>query len=152
MDCKVYLFSGHIWTQSAGDKFIAGRKLSGTVGSARSEWMKRLIICLWLSNTGHCLGAESDLPCDNLNDPNSLSTLCGFSKPEDVQFIASKSVVIVSEQGWKQPNSGGYISIVDVDGRAGRLGTRHALWPPAKVEPSHGKLIGDPSCVIAPVE
>jgi hypothetical protein len=104
-----------------------------------------------LSYAGHCLAAEPDLPCDNLNDPNSLSTLCGFAKPEDVQFIASKSAVIVSEQGWKQPDSGGFISIVDVDGRAGRLGTRHALWPPAKVEPSHRKLIGDPSCVIAPV-
>src|SRR5215831_17590142 len=114
--------------------------------------MKRLIMCAWLSYAVHCLGAESDLPCSNVNDPNALSTLCGFTKPEDVQFIASKSAVIVSEQGWKQPDSGGFISIVDVEGRTGRLGTRHVLWPPAKLEPSHGKLIGDPSCVNAPVE
>jgi hypothetical protein len=52
---------------------------------------------------------EADLPCERIDNPTGLSTLCGFAKPEDLQFVRSRSAVIVSEQGWKAPISGGSI-------------------------------------------
>ena len=61
-------------------------------------------------------GDEADLPCQDVDDPVGLSTRCGFAKPEDLQFIPSRSVVIVSEQGdakrW---------SVAEIDPRKGTV-------------------------------
>jgi hypothetical protein len=95
--------------------------------------------------------AEADLPCESVDNPSGLSTLCGFAKPEDLQFIRSRSVVIVSEQGWKAPISGGSISIVDVNTKAVRLGRKRTAWPAASATISR-KLIGDPDCKAPPTE
>lgn len=96
-------------------------------------------------------GAESDLPCESIDNPTGLSTLCGFAKPEDLEFIRSRSVVIVSEQGWKAPVSGGSISIVEVETRAVRFGRKRTVWPAASATISH-KLVGDRGCKAPPTE
>jgi hypothetical protein len=93
--------------------------------------------------------ADADVPCANVNDPAGLSTLCGFAKPEDLQFVRSRSVVIVSEQGWKAPDSGGSISIVDIDTKAVRFGQKRTVWPAADATVS-AKLIGDSACTTPP--
>ena len=69
--------------------------------------MNRLTLCGLLIATRVGIAAEADLPCENIDDPAGLSTLCGFAKPEDLQFVRSRSIVVVSEQGWKAPASGG---------------------------------------------
>src|SRR5262245_15194021 len=94
---------------------------------------------------GVCAGAEA---CKDVLDPDGLSTLCGFAKPEDVQFIRSRAGVIVSEQGWKAPESGGSISFVPVDARSVRLREKRVLWP--RDGAKRGRLIGDPSCTEPP--
>ena len=96
-------------------------------------------------------GAESDLPCKSIDNSTGLSTLCGFAKPEDLQFIRSRSAVIVSEQGWKAPISGGSISIVDVDTRSIRLSRKRTVWPAASATISR-KLVGDPDCKAPPTD
>ena len=109
----------------------------------------KLWTCLLLIASPIGIAAEADLPCLAIDDPAGLSTLCGFAKPEDLQFVRSRSVVIVSEQGWKAPASGGSISIVDVDTKAVRLGKRRTAWPAASATVSR-KLIGDPACKTPP--
>ncbi|HTJ20537.1 MAG TPA: SMP-30/gluconolactonase/LRE family protein [Steroidobacteraceae bacterium] len=94
---------------------------------------------------------EADLPCERIDNPTGLSTLCGFAKPEDLQFVRSRSAVIVSEQGWKAPISGGSISIVDVDTRAVRLGRKRTVWAAGSATISR-KLVGDPECKAPPTE
>jgi len=111
--------------------------------------MKLWTSCLLLIASPIGIAAEADLPCRAIEDPAGLSTLCGFAKPEDLQFVRSRSVVIVSEQGWKAPASGGSISIVDVDTTAVRLGKRRTAWPAASATVST-KLIGDPACKTPP--
>ena len=111
--------------------------------------MKLWTSCLLLIASPIGIAAEADLPCRAIEDPAGLSTLCGFAKPEDLQFVRSRSVVIVSEQGWKAPASGGSISIVDVDTKAVRLGKRRTAWPAASATVST-KLIGDPACKTPP--
>jgi hypothetical protein len=96
-------------------------------------------------------GAEADLPCESVDNPTGLSTLCGFAKPEDLQFIRSRSAVIVSEQGWKAPVSGGSISIVDVDTRAVQLGRKRTVWPADSATISR-TLVGDPECKAPPTD
>jgi hypothetical protein len=59
--------------------------------------------------------------------------------------------VIVSEQGWKAPISGGSISIVDVDTRAVRLVRKRTVWPAASATVS-SKLVGDPECKAPPTD
>ena len=111
--------------------------------------MKRSTSCLVLLAACRIgIAAETDLPCENIENPAGLSTLCGFAKPEDLQFVRSRSIVIVSEQGWKAPASGGSISIVDVDTKAVRLGKKRTLWPAASASVSN-KLVGDPECKTA---
>src|SRR4030095_13103688 len=107
--------------------------------------MKRWIPCLLLIASPIGIAAEADLPCQDIDDPAGLSTLCGFAKPEDLQFVRSRSVVIVSEQGWKAPASGGSISIVDIDGNAVRFRQKRTVWPAADATVS-AKLIGDTEC------
>jgi len=96
-------------------------------------------------------GAEADLPCESLDNPTGLSTLCGFAKPEDLQFVRSRSAVIVSEQGWKAPISGGSISIVHVDTRAVRLGKKRTVWPAVSATISR-TLVGDLECRAPPTD
>lgn len=111
--------------------------------------MKQLALFLVLFTFGVAFGAEADLPCLDVSDPAGLSTLCGFAKPQDLQFIPSRSVVIVSEQGWKSPMSGGSISIVDGDTKNIRLGKKRTIWPAASATVST-ELIGDPQCKAPP--
>jgi len=110
-----------------------------------------LFLLLFACRVVAVAAAEADLPCERLDNPGGLSTLCGFAKPEDLQFIRSRSAVVVSEQGWKAPISGGSISVVDVDTRAVRLGKKRAVWPAASATISR-KLIGDPDCKAPPTE
>src|SRR4026209_1349668 len=107
--------------------------------------MKLWTSCLLLIASPIGIAAEADLPCRAIEDPAGLSTLCGFAKPEDLQFVRSRSAVIVSEQGWKAPISGGSISIVDVDTRAVRLGRKRTVWAAGSATISR-KLVGDPEC------
>jgi hypothetical protein len=121
-----------------------GRLLGGNV--------QELTACaILIACGGIACGAEPDLPCGSIDNPAGLSTLCGFAKPEDVQFIRSKSVVIVSEQGWQAPRSGGSISVVGVDAKTLRLTKKTTLWPNANAK-STLKLLGDPSCREPPME
>jgi hypothetical protein len=105
-----------------------------------------LLLLAWSSGSP---AAESKVPCQDVSDPGGLSTLCGFAKPEDVQFIPSKGVVIVSEQGWKAPKEGGAISVVEVAIRPAQLGKRRALWPSSSTT-RPVKLRGDPECITPP--
>lgn len=114
--------------------------------------MQRLTSCLLLIACWRVsVAAEADPPCENVDDPAGLSTLCGFAKPEDLQFVRSRSVVIVSEQGWKAPASGGSISIVDVDTKGVRLGKRRTVWPAANATISRN-LLGTADCKTPPID
>jgi hypothetical protein len=113
--------------------------------------MKQPALFLLLFACRAAFGAEADLPCERVDNPSGLSTLCGFAKPEDLQFIRSRSAVIVSEQGWKSPISGGSISIGDVDTKAVRLGKKRTVWPADSAATSR-KLIGDANCKAPPTE
>jgi hypothetical protein len=114
--------------------------------------MKQTVLFLVLfASRAVAFGAEADLPCETLDNASGLSTLCGFAKPEDLQFIRSRSAVIVSEQGWKAPISGGSISIVEVDTKAVRLGKKRTVWPAASATVS-SKLVGDPECKAPPAD
>jgi hypothetical protein len=134
------------------DRIQCGRDERRVRWQSPEKKMKQpaLILVLFACGTV-AFGAEPDLPCESIDNPSGLSTLCGFAKPEDLQFIRSRSAVIVSEQGWKAPISGGSISIVDVDSKAVRLGNKRAVWPAASATIAR-RLIGDPHCKAPPTD
>jgi hypothetical protein len=96
------------------------------------------------------LAADGAATCQNVIDPAALSTSCGFAKPEDVQFVSSLSLLLVSEQGWQAPDGGGAISSVPVDTQALRLGAKRKLWPSVPTHPK--QLIGAADCTAPPTE
>src|SRR5262245_57048610 len=107
--------------------------------------MRIAALLLVIAGCDSVTAAEQNLPCTSRDDPISLSTLCGCANAQDVQFIRSRSVAIVSEMGWRTPESGGAISVVDVDTQAVRLGGRRTLWPASSASVSKDRL-GDPQC------
>src|SRR5678816_3314699 len=112
------------------DRIQCGRDKRRVCWQSPEKKMKQpALILLLFAYRALAFGAEADLPCERIDNPTGLSTLCGFAKPEDLQFIRSRSAVIVSEQGWKAPISGGSISIVDVDTRSIRLSRKRTVWP-----------------------
>jgi hypothetical protein len=119
---------------------------------------RRIVVCCTIISNALLMGKTLAADCQ-LSTDAAMSVSCGFAKPEDVQFIPSRSLVIVSEQGWKSPESGGAISSVAVDKRHGASPIRRQLWPPptaaVPIEPkhqrnSHVRVVGDAKCSSPP--
>src|SRR5215831_10997875 len=130
---------------------VRRRKL---VLGAPTRELRRRAFC-WLAAISMTPSLDLAATCEVVADA-SMAVQCGFAKPEDVQFIPSKSIVIVSEQGWKAPESGGIVSASTVDANR-RLKSKRQLWPRAVdgiERTEHPKaaatLLGDPSCMTPP--
>jgi hypothetical protein len=94
-------------------------------------------------------GSPPERPCTDAVPPAAIATLCGFAKPEDVAWIASRNVLLVSEMGLAAPSSGGALSAVDAAPAA--LGARRVLWPRGPAGPPvEEPRLGDPTCETPP--
>ena len=90
-------------------------------------------------------GARPERPCSEATGPHGIATVCGFAKPEDVVWIETANVLLVSEMGWDAPSGGGAISAVDA------AGVRRVLWPDVSAPGRGEPLLGDPACTAPPV-
>lgn len=73
----------------------------------------------------------------------------GFTKPEDVELVPARSLLLVSEMGAGAPRSGGALSAVSWSAERGAHGTPRRLWPSGDAL-APARAVGDPACAKPP--
>ena len=90
--------------------------------------------------TGHFTRARSsDLRCSG--------TICGFRNPEDIEFVETAGLLLVSNMRFDGPvEDGGFLAALEVSS-----GTVTRLWPsPSGQLAAPEPTLGDPSCTTPP--
>jgi SMP-30/Gluconolactonase/LRE-like region len=95
-------------------------------------------------------GAEPRPPCTGSTASAELATVCGFAKPEDVEAVPARSLVLVSEMGWDAPARGGALSALVLDANGRPLADVQRLWPEAPAATAPDVVVGDPACRLPP--
>jgi hypothetical protein len=90
-------------------------------------------------------------PCEPAPTPGQLGSVCGFENPEDLAFVPTAGVLLVSQM--RHPGGGGGSLAALVLGAAGEpVGAPRRLWPPpAGAGAADGATgVGDPACTQPP--
>lgn len=94
--------------------------------------------------------SEPRPPCTGSRAAADLATVCGFAKPEDVEVVPARSLVLVSEMGWDAPSRGGALSALVLDADGEPLDDVLRLWPDASLPAAPDAVLGDPACRLPP--
>ncbi len=110
------------------------------------------LAALWLGLSALVASCGSPLrpPCTGSRASADLATVCGFAKPEDVEAVPARSLVLVSEMGWNAPSSGGALSALVLDAQGWAFDDVHRLGPEASAWTPSDALLGDPTCRLPP--
>jgi len=103
-------------------------------------------LALGLAALAASCAEEPRPPCTGSAAFVELATVCGFAKPEDVETVAARRLVLVSEMGWDAPARGGALSALALDANGRPLDTVLRLWPRGSAEAAPDALRGDPAC------
>jgi sugar lactone lactonase YvrE len=105
----------------------------------------------WLGCAALALGCggEPRTPCRE-SAAGGLATLCEFAKPEDVEAVLARRVVLVSEMGWDAPARGGSLAALALDAEGRLHGRPRRLWPETGAATATGALLGEPACRAPP--
>jgi len=80
----------------------------------------------------------------------TITTICGFENPEDIEYVPSADVLVASNMrfdGRDQPDAirGGFLSSLAL-----ASGTVHRLWPDPTDQANLDPALGDPVCLTPP--
>jgi hypothetical protein len=78
-----------------------------------------------------------------------LALVRGFAKPEDVELVPTRGLLLVSEMGADAPSSGGALSAVAWSRERGLYGMPRRLWPSDEAL-APARSMGDPACEAPP--
>ena len=93
-------------------------------------------------------------PCEPTPRPGEIGSICGFENPEDVAWVPSAGVLLVSQMRHADAGPGGSLAALALDPSGEPIAAPRRLWPPAlaaaESAASTRASAGDPACTQPP--
>jgi len=105
--------------------------------------MRRLLLLAALGLAA--CGGEPRGPCDWDVPAGTVGTVCGFTNPEDVEFVPSASLLLVSQMRGEPGDAGGSIAALLLDAEGRPASAPRQLWPDGPPR-GDGPTRGEPRC------
>ena len=92
--------------------------------------------------------------CDPAPAAGELGSVCGFENPEDVAWVPTRRLLLVSQMRHSAAGAGGSLAALSLAADGAPSAPARRLWPPAHAATASpqrtGAPVGDPACTHAP--
>ena len=99
-------------------------------------------------------GSEPRGECQPDPPAGELGSVCGFANPEDVAWLPSARLLLVSQMRHPGSEGGGSLAALPLGAAGEPIAAARTLWPPppgsGASEPAAPALVGDPGCAQPP--
>lgn len=116
---------------------------------SRRAWRPLALLALALG-----CGSEPRGACQSDPPAGELGSVCGFANPEDVAWVPSAQLLLVSEMRHAGSPAGGALAALSLGAAGEPIAPARQLWPPAHGAASRAAapaaFAGDPACTQPP--